>query len=104
MRGWLAELSAEIDAVEARAANVNVGHNAGGTDNWRGGLTYLAENGPELVDLPQGSRVHTAQETRQILGGGTDMRETEAKLDRAVDLLGQISTELSGLRVRGRMA
>ena len=104
VRGWLAELSAEIDAVEARAANVNVGHNAGGTDNWRGGLTYLAENGPELVDLPQGSRVHTAQETRQILGGGTDMRETEAKLDRAVALLGQISTELSGLRVRGRMA
>lgn len=104
VRGWLAELSAEIDAVEARAANVNVGHNAGGTDNWRGGLTYLAENGPELVDLPQGSRVHTAQETRQILGGGTDMRETEAKLDRAVSLLGQISTELSGLRVRGRMA
>jgi chromosome segregation ATPase len=104
VRGWLAELSAEIDAVEARAANVNVGHNAGGTDNWRGGLTYLAENGPELVDLPQGSRVHTAQETRQILGGGTDMRETEAKLDRAVTLLGQISTELSGLRVRGRMA
>lgn len=104
VRGWLAELSAEIDAVEARAASVDVGHNAGGTDNWRGGLTYLAENGPELVDLPQGSRVHTAQETRQILGGGTDMRETEAKLDRAVALLGQISTELSGLRVRGRMA
>lgn len=104
VRAWLAELSAEIDAVEARAANVNVGHNAGGTDSWRGGLTYLAESGPELVDLPQGSRVHTAQETRQILGGGTDMRETEAKLDRAVSLLGQISTELSGLRVRGRMA
>lgn len=103
VRGWLAELSAEIDAIEARAASVNVGHNAGGTDNWRGGLTYLAENGPELVDLPQGSRVHTAQETRQILGGGTDMRETEAKLDRAVSLLGQISAELSGLRMKGRM-
>lgn len=103
VRGWLAELSAEIDAIEARAANVNVGHNAGGTDNWRGGLTYLAENGPELVDLPQGSRVHTAQETRQILGGGTDMRETEAKLTQAVSLLGQISAELSGLRMRGRM-
>lgn len=103
VRAWLAELSAEIDAVEARAANVNVGHNAGGTDNWRGGLTYLAENGPELVDLPQGSRVHTAQETRQILGGGTDMRETEAKLTQAVSLLGQISAELSGLRMRGRM-
>lgn len=103
VRVWLAELSAEIDAIEARAANVNVGHNAGGTDNWRGGLTYLAENGPELVDLPQGSRVHTAQETRQILGGGTDMRETEAKLTQAVSLLGQISAELSGLRMRGRM-
>jgi len=30
---------------------------ARGTDNWRGGLAVVGENGPELVHLPRGSRV-----------------------------------------------
>lgn len=33
------------------------GHNAAGTDNWRGGPTWVGEQGPELVNLPQGSQV-----------------------------------------------
>ena len=33
------------------------GHNADGTDNWRGGLTWVGERGPELVNLPRGSQV-----------------------------------------------
>ena len=42
--------------------------NAGGTDNWRGGLTWVGENGPELVSLPKGSQIHTAQESKQMTG------------------------------------
>lgn len=42
--------------------------NAGGTDNWRGGLTWVGENGPELVSLPRGSRIHNAQESKQMTG------------------------------------
>ncbi len=34
-----------------------VGKNARGTNNWRGGLTWVGEEGPELIDLPKGSRV-----------------------------------------------
>lgn len=102
VRGMLAELSAEIDAVEARAQSV--GHNAGGTDNWRGGASWVAENGPELVELPRGSKVHTAQETRQIMGAGADTRKMEALMEQNVRLLEQISSEFSGLRVKGRMA
>lgn len=34
-----------------------VGHNADGTDFWRGGLTWVGENGPELVNLPRGAQV-----------------------------------------------
>jgi len=34
-----------------------VGHNANGTDNWRGGLSWVGERGPELVNLPKGSQV-----------------------------------------------
>lgn len=45
-----------------------VGRNAGGTDNWRGGLTWVGENGPELVSLPQGSHVFTNQESRGASG------------------------------------
>ncbi|MFN7028388.1 MAG: phage tail tape measure protein [Sphingopyxis sp.] len=31
--------------------------NANGTNNWRGGLSWVGERGPELVDLPRGARV-----------------------------------------------
>lgn len=41
------------------------GHNAGGTENWRGGLTWVGEAGPELVRLPQGSEIMSNQESRQ---------------------------------------
>jgi hypothetical protein len=34
-----------------------IGHNASGTDNWRGGLSWVGEKGPELVNLPRGSQV-----------------------------------------------
>lgn len=43
------------------------GRNAGGTDNWRGGLTWVGEAGPELVRLPQGSQIMTAQESQQMI-------------------------------------
>lgn len=45
-------------------------YNAAGTSNWRGGLTWVGENGPELVRLPRGSQVLTAQESRNA-GGNT---------------------------------
>ena len=45
-------------------ANQKSGYNASGTDNWRGGVTWVGENGPEKVYLPQGSQISTAQESR----------------------------------------
>lgn len=47
------------------------GYNASGTDYWRGGRTLIGEYGPEEVVLPQGTRILTAQETRQTSGGDT---------------------------------
>jgi len=32
-------------------------HNALGTDNWRGGLTWVGEKGPELINLAKGAQV-----------------------------------------------
>lgn len=48
----------------------NIGRNADGTDYWRGGLTWVGERGPEIVELPQGSRIHSAEDSRSM-GGDT---------------------------------
>ena len=40
------------------------GYNATGNDNWRGGLTWVGEAGPELVSLPAGSQIMSAQDSR----------------------------------------
>ncbi len=34
-----------------------IGHNAGGTDNWRGGLSWVGERGPELLNVPRGAQI-----------------------------------------------
>ena len=43
--------------------------NAAGIDHWPGGMTWVGENGPERVWLPEGTRIQTAQESRA--GGDT---------------------------------
>ena len=50
-----------------RAANQvkRVGRNARGTPYWRGGPTWVGEEGPEIIDLPQGSKVYPANEARR---------------------------------------
>lgn len=55
---------------DKKTGNYFYGYNAAGTDNWRGGLTWVGENGPELVNLPSGSKVLSAQESREA-GGDT---------------------------------
>ncbi|MGE4272058.1 MAG: hypothetical protein AB7E31_04210 [Desulfitobacterium sp.] len=45
------------------------GKNALGTNYFRGGMSLVGERGPELVSLPGGSKVATADKTRQALGG-----------------------------------
>ena len=58
------------EGASARAWNngfgKNVGRNADGTDYWPGGLTWVGERGPELVSLPQGSRVYSAEDSRSM--------------------------------------
>ena len=44
--------------------------NAKGTPYWQGGLTWVGEEGPELVDLPTGSRIYNNQQSTSI-GGNT---------------------------------
>lgn len=44
-----------------------IGKNALGTSNWRGGVTLVGENGPELVNLPYGTEITNARETDALL-------------------------------------
>ena len=51
------------------------GNNAEGTPNWKGGMTWVGEKGPELVALPRGTRIYNNRESmamanRAVSGGG----------------------------------
>jgi hypothetical protein len=44
--------------------------NARGTASWRGGLTWVGEQGPELVKVPGGSRIYDANASRAMAAAG----------------------------------
>ena len=53
-----------------------VGKNATGTKYWRGGLSVVGEHGPELVQMPSGSKVYTNTETNSILNSNKQRQST----------------------------
>ena len=62
-------------AVTGLITSNGTGHNAIGTSFWEGGWTEVNENGGEIIDLPQGSRVYPHATTMKMLrdsmeGGG----------------------------------
>lgn len=69
---WEAELNAGgvVGSFEAWKQAMGYARNASGTDWFPGGRTLLSEHGAETAILPQGTRILTAQETRQT-GGDT---------------------------------
>ncbi len=69
------------------------GHNAGGTSFWSGGPTWLGEQGPELVDLPTGSRVTPAGQA----GGGN---ETHYHFNVSVGMFAGQAGELNNLAIK----
>ena len=50
-----------------------LGKNATGTKYWGGGLSLVGEHGPELVQMPRGSKVYTNTETRRISKEGNEL-------------------------------
>ncbi len=52
-----------------KGVSLNIGKNAAGDNNWRGGLTWVGEKGPELVDLPGGSRILPNKESVALTQG-----------------------------------
>ena len=64
--GWLMGGGANA----AAPASVTPQGHAMGTSYTRGGLTWVGERGPELVNLPSGARVHNAVDSRRMADGG----------------------------------
>lgn len=51
-----------------------VANHANGTKNYLGGTTWINEDivqGPELIELPNGSKIYNGKETSKMLGGDT---------------------------------
>ncbi|MFF5994791.1 tape measure protein [Lysinibacillus sp. KU-BSD001] len=46
---------------------------AKGTDYFRGGYAIVGEEGPELVEMPTGAKVNTADKTANMLGGAQEI-------------------------------
>jgi hypothetical protein len=59
--GALTALSASLagDSATGAASSIaeSAGHEAGGTDDWSGGPTWVGEQGPEILNLPRGSQI-----------------------------------------------
>lgn len=52
------------------------GANAQGTSHWRGGWTWVGEQGPELVALPAASRIYPADTSRRMAADGAGVQVT----------------------------
>lgn len=76
------------------------GYNAAGDLNYRGGATWVGENGPELVTLPQGSSIQTNQESRRA-GGNVFNITIDAKSVREFNDIIRIATEAPMLERMG---
>lgn len=105
---WLSQMPAsEVENDVGYYGGYNpalVDWNAAGTESWRGGLTWVGEEGPELVALPRGSRIWSNPESEQIAAASTDTSRMEALLERNVELLRDIYNGIRDQRTIRRMA
>jgi len=85
---------------ESELRKLMAGHNAAGTDNWRGGLTWVGEGGPELVALPRGSQIYSNQESRSMTGVTIGTVVIEA---RTIRELNDIVRIFNGAQIEERM-
>lgn len=65
----LASIGNSLQRAIDKANKLKVGSNAKGTDNWRGGLTMVGEEGPELINLAKGAQVIPNNEIPNLSGG-----------------------------------
>ncbi len=63
------------------AVSSAIGRNAQGTNFWRGGLTWVGEQGPELVNLPKGIRIYSNKKSIDLIKSAlSDLRTNEQNI------------------------
>lgn len=81
---WVGAVPTDGGAAPAAAT---VPGNAGGTSFWAGGLTWVGEEGPELVNLPRGAAVYPHQRSMAMAaGGGTTVIENHYHVASPLDV------------------
>lgn len=73
--------------------------NARGTRYFEGGGTWVGEEGPEYVELPQGSRIRPAGESRRLANRGGDTYMFNVEFERVKDVVGLVSTAKNARRL-----
>lgn len=80
MNEFSKNMSNMVSGIGASVQGASVRGYAVGTRYHPGGLAVVGEEGPELVNLPRGSQVYTAQETSDMMKGG-DTYNLYVKMD-----------------------
>lgn len=63
---WISSTGEKISG-SGGGSSGSIGKNAEGDNNWRGGLTWVGEKGPEIVNLPGGSRILPNKESVSLM-------------------------------------
>ncbi len=82
---WIGRIPA-VSQLTAPARQLRLPGFASGTPFAPGGLAVVGERGPEIVNLPRGSRVFSNQESRQVSGGNTYNLNINGDIRSEVDL------------------
>ncbi|MEH6522569.1 hypothetical protein [Sulfitobacter sp.] len=78
---------------------LNIGSNANGTSNWRGGLTTVNERGGELMNLPDGTQIIPHDLSKRMVdgsGGGASSLNVTVTMDPSTGALGAFVTDRTG--------
>lgn len=97
----LPTLSSTIGNIGKLFGAKGVGKNATGTESWSGGLTYVNENGGEIMDLPSGTRIYPAAESRRMMAandGGMGRMTVDINLNS--DLFTATVSRISGSQLQ----
>lgn len=81
------------EVIDKYWSNAPIPSYAGGTSRHPGGLARINERGGEIVDLPNGTRVIPAQQTRNILRGGNTIQIFISGAQRSDEELAEIVAE-----------
>lgn len=63
------------------ASTIGPPGNATGTEHFSGGLSYVNENGGEIMDLPTGTRIYPAAESRRMMQAANDAGGGRMRVD-----------------------